>query len=474
MCTISSVQLNGSFWDSNGDPTKVTIDARVDASDLARNHGCDYVNIAILRSQNDANPLFTANSVPVPANGIVSYTFTVGPAELVHCGDVLWVEVSCWPDKDCRTDGEVRLECKGFDGPRSCPPEGPPYSVDPPFDPFADCVGAATYTVTIGGAWPAGTTYSWSIGDYPPGITHPTTEHSASFAVNQTGGSPGKMLIAVVTVPDPNCEPVMTAVLIPPADSVNCPTQVNITVTGLLGQLPFPADGMTYDALPPGDYMVRVTFPTGSTVQYEWFLNNVIQSVDVTTPNELIVSVAVDSSSTIAVRAVQECCTPLLDTVILIGAKKGDDDSGAPIDPGTNTETPPEVEMPEFPDVNWPCLILGGLVAISIFVALVAIVASVASAPIAAFALPLLIVAVIVIIVTGLLLLLICGSSLCRILRIFAWAFKWAVVMGAIIAFAVLSFVAFLVILIYGMITAAFVWALVSRGCRDPDMFSFP
>lgn len=461
MCQINDLQIVGSQWDTNGDPSRLSVEVRAT--------GCQYLEFKVFRALGNAVALYSASNRPVSSGGLASAQFTVTTDKVVHCGEVLWVEVACQTDPSCFAREEVRVVCKGFEGAEACPSAGPPLSIQPAVDVSADCVAGGTYTVTIGGTWPAGTTFNWSLGDLPPGITSPTNQHGASFVLPHSVGSPGRILIAEVEVP--GCPDVQSVVVFPPADAANCPTQIGISVFGSAGPLPVPADGMTYAALPPGDYRVVVTSPTG-TVGFEWYRDNALQPSTPATPNELpVTSLAAGVETTIAVRVQQECCNALLDTVVLRTTSANGDGPGGttppPTDPGSTTQ-PPVVTPP-----SWPCLILGLLVGLGMIAALLSLV-GLAVPAVTVLALPALVTAAIAILITGVLLLLICRPSLCRLLGIVAWALKWAIILGALIAIASLSLGAFLLVLVYGMLVAAVVWLIALNGCREPAMLSIP
>jgi hypothetical protein len=459
MCQISDLQISGHQWDANGNPSAIVVTARV--------IGCAHLTINVFRLPGDATPLYTASGVSVSATGVATAHFAVTSDKAVHCGDVLWVEVACQTDPTCRASGNVRVECKGFED-TECPSAGPALSIQPPVDSNADCVAGGIYTVTIGGTWPIGTTFNWSLGTLPPGVTSPTGQHNQSFTLQHPAGSPSRILIAEVEVP--GCQDVQSVVVFPPADAVTCPTQIALSVIGVSGTLPVPADGTTYSGLAPGAYTVRVTSPTGTTIGYEWYRDNVLQPSTPLTPNELIVSaLPANASTTVAVRVQQECCNALLDTVVLqtsTGGGGGTPPGGTP-PPGDNggTTTPP-VDTPP----AWPCLVLGVLVALAIVATLVSLV----GVALPATALPALVTTAIITIVTGLLLLLICQPSLCRLLRIAMWSLKWSIVLGAVIAIAAASLGAILLVLVYGMLAAGTAWLIALNNCQEPSMFSLP
>ena len=258
-------------------------------------------------------------------------------------------------------------------------------------------------------------------GQFAAGITSPTSEHGASFLLQHPVGSPGRILIAEVEVP--GCPDVQSAVVFPPADASNCPTQINITVFGSGGALPVPSDGTTYAALPPGDYRVRVTAPpVGQDVTFEWYRDNTLQSSTPATPNELSVpGLPAGAETVVAVRVQKECCPALLDTVVLRTTPAGGTDPGGNGNNG-GTTTPPQNPPVTTPPVvvgppAWPCLILGLLVGLAIIAALLSLVALAVPA-VSIIALPALAAAAIAILIAGILLLLICQPSLCRLLGI--------------------------------------------------------
>ena len=465
MCLINDLQIAGAPWDANGDPITILVYVRVE--------GCDYLEFKVFRALGDTVPLYTASNRPVSWSGIGQAQFTITKDKVVHCGEVLCVEVVCQTDPSCLIREEVRVNCKGFEGAAECPGAGPPLSIQPPVDISADCIAGGTYTVVIGGTWPGGSTFNWSLGNLPPGVTSPTNQHGTSFVLQHPVGSPGRILIAEVEVP--GCPDVQSVVLFPPADTANCPSQIGISVIGPTGLIPVPADGTTYADLPPGNYRVEVASPAaGPTVDFEWYRDNALQASTPATPNKLEVpSLPAGAETTIAVRVQQECCNALLDTVLLRTAPAkdgGPDDTPPPPDSDDDdtTQPPDDVSPP-----SWPCVILGLLVGLAMIAALVSLV-GLAVPPIAILALPALQIAAIAILIAGVLLLLICRPSLCRLLGIVAWALKWAVLFGALIAIATLSLGAFLLVLVYGMLLAAAVWLIALNGCQEPGMLSIP
>lgn len=463
MCQINDLQITGSQWDANGDPSSISVDARAS--------GCQRLEFRVFRAQGDTIPIYSATDRPVSAGGLASAQFTITAAKTVHCGEVLWVEVICQTDPTCVAHDAVLVVCKGFED-AECPSAGPPLSIQPSINNNADCVAGGAYTVTIGGTWPLGTTFNWSLGDLPPGITSPTTQHSQTFTLQHPVGSPSRILIAEVEVP--GCPDVQSVVVFPPADGASCPTQIDTSVISTTGALPVPADGMTYTGLAPGDYRVRVTSPTGVAVTYEWYRDNVLQPSTPLTPNELaITALPAGADTTIAVRVEQECCNALLDTVVLRTRSSGNGggtpgDTTPPATDPNDTTNPPDITPP-----NWPCLILGVLVAFAMVAALVSLV-GLAVPPLSVLALPTFVITAIGIIIAGVLLLLICSPSLCRLLRIVAWSLKWAIVLGGMIAIATVSLGALLLVLVYGMMAAVTVWLIARNNCREPSMFSLP
>jgi hypothetical protein len=461
MCQINDVQIAGSQpWSAAGNPSSITVNARAT--------GCDYLRVDVYRDQSDASPMYSATDRPVSAGGIAYAQFTVTSDKNVLCGDVLWVEVSCQTDPTCFWRGDVRVVCKGLEGADTCPTMGPPLSVEPPVDTNADCVAGGNYAITIGGSWPSGTTFNWSLSQN--GQFTPTNEHGISFTLQHPVGTAATTVLAQIEVP--GCDDVFTSVTIPEADAGNCPVQIDIIVIGPAGPLPISADG-TYTGLAPGNYQIVVTAPTGNDVQFEWYRDNVQQPSSIGSPEALAVAgLAVGDSTTIAVRVQRECCAALLDTVVL-QTRPGRGDPNDPNDPGGGGDPNDPNLPPNPPVINWPCLILGVLVAIALVVALVSIVVT-ATGPLAILVFPVLVAAAIAVIITAILLLLICRPSVCRILRILAWSLKWAIVIGAIIAISMFSLTAILVVIVYGMIIAAIEWGIARNGCQDPPMPSLP
>lgn len=67
-----------------------------------------------------------------------------------------------------------------------------------------------------------------------------------------------------------------------------------------------------------------------------------------------------------------------------------------------------------------------------------------------------------------------CELSLCRFLGVIVWAFKWAIVLGVVIALLLASIFGVFIATIYGGITAALYWEMIRRGCTIPRLFSMP
>lgn len=462
MCLIDDVQISGDQpFSVAGNPSGLEIHARV--SD------CASLRFDIFRNQGDAMPLFSASNRPVQSR-IARAGFTVTADQNVFCGDVLWVEARCETDPTCFVAEQVRLVCKGFDDAEGCPAMGPSLSVQPAIDPDADCVPGGTYTITVGGTWPTGTTFNWSLTQNGQFI--PQNEHGSSFVLQHPAGTSPTTVLAQVEVP--GCPDVFSLVAFPEADEGDCPTAISIAVVGPLGPLPLPADGMTYAGLVAGDYQVVVTSPAPNGVNFEWYRDNVMQPMTIGSPEVLLVSsLAAGDSTTIAVRVDKECCNALLDTIILQTAAGGgtDPDDDPDSDPDVD---PPVVDPPVVEPPSWPCLLLGWLVAIALVGTLVSIVVMAASGPLAILAFQSFVVAVIAAIVLAILLLLICSPGICRILQILAWALKWSIIIGVIIAIATFSLTAILIVIVYGMILAAIEWAISDNGCTDPSLFSLP
>lgn len=459
MCQIHDLQIVGRQWDANGNPAAIEVGVRAS--------GCQLLEFRVFRAPGEATPLYLTGDRPVSAGGLANAEFAVTPDRSIQCGEVLWVEVGCQTDPGCVVRASVRVECKGFEGAGACPSAGPPLSVQPGIALQADCVAAGSYTVTIAGSWPAGTSFNWSLGDFPPGVTVPTGEHGQSFVLSHPLGAPGRILIAEVAVP--GCPDVQSVVLFPPADAADCPTTLTLAVLGSAGTVPAPADGSTYSGLAPGDYRVRVTAPSGAGLDFEWYRDNALQPLTPATPNELLVAgLAAGTETVVAVRVQRECCNPLLDSVVLrVAAATGPA-------PGEPEPAPPGgAEPPVATPPSLPCLILGLLVALGLVVALVSLV-GLAVPPAGVLALPALALAAIVIIIAGILLLLVCQPSLCRLLGIALWALKWAIALGFLIAAVSLSLGAVLLVLVYGMLAAGLVWLLALNGCPQPGMWSLP
>ncbi len=68
----------------------------------------------------------------------------------------------------------------------------------------------------------------------------------------------------------------------------------------------------------------------------------------------------------------------------------------------------------------------------------------------------------------------VCDTDACRLIGVLAWAFKWAIVLGALIAIAALSIMSVFIVVLYGGIVAALIWALTDRRCRVPRLLGQP
>jgi hypothetical protein len=67
-----------------------------------------------------------------------------------------------------------------------------------------------------------------------------------------------------------------------------------------------------------------------------------------------------------------------------------------------------------------------------------------------------------------------CETDGCRVLGALAWAFKWSVVIGGIIAVATLNAGSGLIVAIFGGVTSALIWQLIDRRCRIPRLLGQP
>ena len=67
-----------------------------------------------------------------------------------------------------------------------------------------------------------------------------------------------------------------------------------------------------------------------------------------------------------------------------------------------------------------------------------------------------------------------CDMDGCRLLGLLAWAFKWSVVIGGILAVATLNAGSGLMVAIFGGVTCALIWQLIDRHCRIPRMLGQP
>jgi len=70
--------------------------------------------------------------------------------------------------------------------------------------------------------------------------------------------------------------------------------------------------------------------------------------------------------------------------------------------------------------------------------------------------------------------LVLCEPSVCRLLGLIFWALKWAIVIGMVISVSLLSAASGFVVVVYGGVSATFLWMLQQRGCRIPRMLGWP
>ena len=160
----------------------------------------------------------------------------------------------------------------------------------------------------------------------------------------------------------------------------------------------------------------------------------------------------------------------MMGSVTLTGTGSG---SGEPPEEEPTEEEPPTDDDEENPPSFDFCALLRLIVGIALIATLLSVVASACTILFPA-AIPTLVVAVIAAIVGAVLVLLICRPSVCRLVGVLVWAFKWAIVLGALIAIGCGSIVSAFIVVIYGGIVAALIWFLVARGCRVPRMQDAP
>ena len=67
-----------------------------------------------------------------------------------------------------------------------------------------------------------------------------------------------------------------------------------------------------------------------------------------------------------------------------------------------------------------------------------------------------------------------CESSMCRVVGVFVWAFKWGIVLGAAIAIGALSIPSAFIVVLFGGLNSALIWWLTDRGCRVPGLRGVP
>jgi hypothetical protein len=472
VCDIQSIQLSGQNFGSQGLPSSLEVDARVD---------CAAVNIEIRRNATDPTPLLSAANVtatptPHPVAGappnLVVRSFALTGGISVRCGEVLHVTIVCADQATCRRAEPVRVQCKGFAG-SECPTTVV-LSVAPPLDQGADCVAAGAYVVTVVDPVGADITYFWSSGPVgSPQASLPGTGPSQTIQVQ--GGDPQK--IVTVFAMKTGCPPAPPGTLLVPAgDDVQCPTGFTVFVVQGTTTIAGPhanTQGVDWNvpAVPPGTYMIRVTSPAGAGETYEWF-NNDGTLAATGLANDHAVTVNAGQSTTISFRIKpSDCCPALLGSVTLTGTSSTSTTppTGQPPAEQPPTEEPP----PEQPAVPSFCPILRLLVGIALIVALLSVVAA-GCAIVVAAAIPTLIAAVIVAVIAAILLLLFCRPSLCRLIGVVVWALKWAIVLGGLIAIGCGSLVSVFIVVLYGGVTAALIWWLISLGCRVPRMIDAP
>jgi hypothetical protein len=118
------------------------------------------------------------------------------------------------------------------------------------------------------------------------------------------------------------------------------------------------------------------------------------------------------------------------------------------------------------------CAYLSLLVGVALIALLVGVIATAGS--VLANAVPAMLTSAAAAAAAILLMLRLCDMDRCRLLRVLAWAFKWAVVLGGILAVATLNAGSALAVVICGGVTSMLIWQLVDRGCPVPRLFAQP
>ena len=227
MCNIQSIQITGMNFGSQMLPHILEVSAHVDCYDvlikIQRNANEDAFEWAdgeretVLDDNGNtrrARPGVLPTTPDVhPVDGmprrLVVHNFPIDPAvDGIKCGDFLHVTVTCAEDDSCKSTALVPVYCKD-----ACP-VSIRITADPPFNQAASCISLGTYTVSVLEPLGPNISYSWSLMPVgQPETVMPDTGPNLSVAV--PSGNPRMFL--TVTATQPNCQPLLSVLVFPPA-----------------------------------------------------------------------------------------------------------------------------------------------------------------------------------------------------------------------------------------------------------------
>jgi hypothetical protein len=477
MCDIQGIQLAGQNFGSQGVPSQLEVSAHVD---------CPAVHIEVRRNPGDPTPILSATNIAatpasqplagIPPN-LVVHQFALTGGLSVRCGEILHVSLICANDASCRRSEALLVQCKGV-ADSECPTTVI-LSVAPPVDQSADCIAAGDHVVTV--VDPVGTdiTYFWSAG--PVGSVQTSLPGTGPTQTIQVQAGDPQSIVSVIAI-KAGCPPAPPGTMLFPAgDAVQCPTGFAVVVAQSTATIAGPhtnTQGIDWNvpAVPPGAYTIRITQPTGSGEAYEWF-NNDGTLAATGSANSHNVAVNAGQSATTSFRIKpSECCPAMMGSVTLTGT------AATTIPPGGTSpgdtppgETPPAEERPpvEPPPSFDLCALLRLIVGIGLIGTLLSVVATACNI-LVVVTLPVMVSIAFGAIVIAILLLLTCNPTFCRVVGVLVWAFKWAIVLGALLAIGCGSILSAFIVAIYGGIVAALIWLLVANGCRVPSMRGLP
>ena len=475
VCQFQSIQLHGKNFGSAGVPTDLEVNARL---------SCSSVHIEVRRSSTDPTPLLSASGAGTspyaggsPPPGVpprlLVHSFSLGGGVSVRCGEVLHLTIVCANDASCRWSGDVRVECKGFEG-SECPLSAS-VSVTPALDSGADCAPAGNYLVAVSAPTGSDVSYIWMsqvVGELTSSVL---PGGGVSQNIQRVDGDPPTLVMAIAM--KAGCDPVVASVLFPAAHDEQCPSGFTVVLLrgGAIAAGPHTnLQGVHWDAgaLASDFYTLRVTLPSGAET-YEFF-NNDGTLAATGASNEHTFGVNAGQTVTIGfwIKA-SDCCPALAGSVTITGTTPVPPDDGTDTPPpGDGTvETPPPVDTP--PPPPWFCPVLGLLVGLALIVAGVSLVA-LGCPTLAPAALPTMIAALVAAGVLLGALALLCGLSWCRFIGIVIWALKWSVVLGAFVALGCWSLLSAIIVVMMGGATALLINIARGGGCTPPRMRSTP